>query len=183
MESGTSMSGRLQVLPPLLPSSQNHCISGNLLLDSVPPWLPGRPRETTIRWHQSIVLCNILPWGREERARKRMNGSFFSNLPPAGPSPQRCQWGWSGLSELVSPAGKGPVQPFGPGLGLEKPSIHVLCLRAFHSFCLPSKSQARQRPDAYSSLLALRLRGVKPASTAALPRAWLRSPLLGRCHM
>lgn len=102
MKSGTSMSGHLQVLPPLVPSSQNHRISENLFFDSVPPWLPGRPRETTIQRHQSVVLCNIVPQGREERAWKRMNGGFFSNLPLAGLSPQRCQWQWSGLSELVS---------------------------------------------------------------------------------
>lgn len=159
MESGTSMSGHLQVLPSLFPISQNHCISESLPLNSVPPWLPGRPKETTIQWHQSVVLCNILPWGvggGEERVQKSVNGGFFSNLPPAGPSPQRCQWGWSGLSELVSPAGKGPVQPFSPGLSLEKPSIHVLwwrvCLRAFHGFCFlegPKLDRGRTLPHPF----------------------------------
>lgn len=158
MESRTSMFGHLQVLPPCFPSSQNDRISENLHLDSVPPWLPWRPRETTTQWHHS-VLCNILPRGREGRAQKRMNGSFSSNLPSAGLSPPRCQWGWFGLSKLVNPTGKGPAQPFSPGLSLEKPSIHVLwwrvCMRACHCLCLPRRSQARQRVDTYSSFVAL----------------------------
>ena len=140
MEPGKSMSGHLQAPPPLFPSSQNHCISKNLLLDSVPPWLPGRPRETTVQWHQNVVLCNILPQGREERTQMKTNGSFSSNLPWVGLSPQRCQWGWSGLYDHTGPAGKSPVQPFSPRLGLEKPFIHILWwreyMRAFHFFYL-----------------------------------------------
>lgn len=144
---------------PLLPSSWNYRISENLLLDSLPPQPLGGP-EGPLSSGIQVLFCAIYSPGREG-TQERRSGSFSSNLPSPGPSPQRCPW--PGLSELRSPAGKSALWLLRPGLSLEKPSTLVLwwrvCMRAFHRFCLPRRSQVRQRLGAYPSSVALRLRG------------------------